>query len=97
VVYLLDKKLTNDFDQVKRGQYSRTSVEYQNIIPKTVKIGVFEKEELSLQYRIFKKTKDLVIFWEDQFDVVFDPQQEIWYGFFEENETLNLAKIKAYA
>ena len=97
VVYLLDKKLCSDFEQVKKGKYSKTSTEYQNIIPKTVKIGLFEKEEMSLQHRIFNKTKDLVKYWEDKFDLVFDDQQEIWHGYFEEKETLNLETIQAYA
>ncbi len=97
VVYLLNKKLNDDFEQIKKGKYSKTSPEYQNIIPKTVKVGIFEKEEISLQYRIFNKTKDLVKFWEDQFDMVFDAQQEIWHGFFDEKETLNFAKIQVYA
>lgn len=97
LVYQLDPRFRKDFEIVRTGKYSTTSHEFQNVFPKTVKIEPFDREEISLQYRIFKKTKDLVKFWEDKFDLVFDAQQEIWHGYFEENETLDLAKIKAYA
>jgi hypothetical protein len=54
------------------------------------------KDEITLQYRIFNKTEDLINFWEESLDVQFDKDQEIWYGFEEKNETLNLEKLKNY-
>lgn len=95
-VYVLDNSFKKDFDLIRKGRYSKTSSEFQNLIPKMVKRTPFSQEELSLQYRIFNKTEDLIRFWEDQFDMEFDKEQEVWGGFMEEKETLNIDKIKAY-
>jgi hypothetical protein len=51
---------------------------------------------LSLQLRIFKKTEDLREFWEDKLDVTFDEDQEVWDGWDEQKEVLNLDKIKEH-
>jgi hypothetical protein len=52
------------------------------------------KDEISLQYRVFNKTEDLVKFWEDKLGVEFDDNQEVWHGFDLEEETLDINKIK---
>jgi hypothetical protein len=98
VVYELDQKFKKDYELIKQGKYSKTSKEFQDIFPTSVKLnqGSFSKDHLSLQYRVFNKTEDLIQFWQEKLDVVFDDDQEIWYGFIEENETLNLDKIKEY-
>jgi hypothetical protein len=96
VVYQLNSKLDKDIELIKQGKYSQTSPKFQEIFPKIVKLkrnGLL-KDEVSLQYRIFNKTKDLIQFWEDKLDVEFDDSYEVWDGFFEENETLNLDKLK---
>ena len=98
VVYELNDKYKRDFEYVKNGKYSKTSKEFQSLFPKIVKIktnGRY-KDEISLQYRIFNHTEDLVQFWEDKLDVKFDDDQELWHAFIEENEILNLDKIKEY-
>jgi hypothetical protein len=98
VVYELDNRYKRDFEYVKNGKYSKTSKEFQSLFPKIVKIktdGRY-KDEISLQYRIFNHTEDLVQFWENKLDVKFDEDQEIWHAFIEENEILNLDKIKEY-
>jgi hypothetical protein len=98
VVYELDNRYKRDFEYVKNGKYSKTSKEFQSLFPKIVKIktnGRY-KDEISLQYRIFNHTEDLVQFWENKLDVKFDDDQELWHAFIEENETLNLDKIKEY-
>jgi len=96
IVYQLDPKFKADFDLIKQGKYSKTSQAYQKLFPKVVNIvkGGLNREELSLQYRIFNKTQDLVKFWEDQFNVTFGKDQEIWHGFNEQTETLDINKIK---
>jgi hypothetical protein len=43
---------------------------------------------------VFNKTEDLKQFWEDKFGMELEDDMEVWDGFFEENETLNLNKIK---
>ena len=52
------------------------------------------KDEISLQYRIFKKTRDLKEYWEDLTGEEFTDDMEVWEGFHEENETLDLEKVK---
>ena len=98
VVYMLNEKLENDIELIKQGKYSQTSPKFQEIFPKVVKVkknGLY-KDEISLQYRIFNKTQDLKKFWEDKIGVTLDPDMEVWDGFFEENETLNLDKLKEH-
>jgi hypothetical protein len=98
VVYVLNPDYTKDYQLVKQGKYSKTSKEFQTLFPKIIKIvkNGLRKDEISLQYRVFNKTEDLKKFWEDKLDVIFDQENEIWHGFVEEKEVLNLDKIKQY-
>jgi hypothetical protein len=96
VVYKLNPEFKSDFDLIKKGQYSKTSKRFQQLFPKVVKIVKNNKhrDEISLQYRIFNKTQDLINFWEDKLGVKLSPEQEVWEGFHEERETLNIHKLK---
>jgi len=96
VVYELNIKLEKDIAIIKTGKYSQTSAKFQEIFPKIVKIkrNGLNRDEVSLQYRVFNKTEDLKQFWEDKFGMELEDDMEVWDGFFEENETLNLNKIK---
>lgn len=96
VVYELNQKFKKDFDLVRQSKYSKTSEEFQKLFPKIIKIkkGGVNREEVSLQFRVFNRTEDLKQFWEDKLGVEFDDEVELWHGFFEENEILNLDKIK---
>lgn len=98
VVYMLNKKLERDIELVKQGKYSQTSPAFQGIFPKVVQIkrNGLRRDEISLQYRIFNKTEDLVKFWEDKLGVELPSDVEVWHGFFEENEILDFDKIKEY-
>lgn len=98
VVYQLNSRLEKDFELIKQGKYSQTSPKFQEIFPKIVKLNRngLMKDEVSLQYRIFNKTADLKQFWEEKLDIVIEDDQEVWDGFFEENEVLNLDKLKQY-
>jgi hypothetical protein len=95
VVYKLNPKFKSDFLLIKEGLYSQTSQEFQALFPKIVKIQKdgFKRDEISLQYRIFNKTADLVKYWEDRLGVEFDEDQEIWHGFVLEDEILDIDKI----
>jgi hypothetical protein len=95
IVYKLDDKWHRDYQSIRRGEYSRTSPEFQAEFPKLIILGK-RGEEFSLQYRIFTKTEDLRKFWEEKFDVELDEGQELWEGFSEENETLNNQKLIEY-
>jgi hypothetical protein len=95
VVYKLNPKFKSDFLLIKEGLYSQTSHEFQALFPKIVKIQKdgFKRDEISLQYRVFNKTADLVKYWEDKLGVEFDEDQEIWHGFVLEDEILDIDKI----
>lgn len=96
VVYTLDKKWKKDFALVREGLYSRTSQEFQDSFPKVIKIikSGLHRDEISLQYRIFKKTDDLRKYWEDRLDMQFTEDMEVWDGFNIDNEILDLDTIK---
>lgn len=98
VVYELDKKFSQDFKLIKEGKYSKTSKEFQALFPKVIKIirNGLHKDEVSLQYRVFNRTEDLINFWEERLGVTFDEDQEVWYAFEEKNEVLNFEKLKDY-
>lgn len=92
IVYELDLLYSKDFDLVKQGNYSKTSKEFQNLFPKVLKLFVnnLHRDELSLQYRIFNKTNDLIEFWEKKLEVKFNSNMEVWEGWDEEKEILNI-------
>jgi hypothetical protein len=98
VVYMLNSRLEDDFKLIKQGKYSQTSKKFQEIFPKIVKLrknGLL-RDEISLQFRIFNKTEDLRQFWEDKLGVEFDEDMEVWHGFVEEEESLNINKLKEH-
>lgn len=98
VVYKLDSKFSKDFSLIKKGKYSKTSLAFQNLFPKVIKIkkNGLHKDEISLQYRVFNRTEDLIKFWEDKLGVEFEDDQEVWHAFIEENEILNIQKLKEH-
>jgi hypothetical protein len=98
VVYQLDAKFSKDFDLVRKGRYSKTSPAFQALFPKVIKIkkNGLHRDEISLQYRVFNRTEDLIKFWEDKLGVEFSDDQEVWHGFEEEEEILNIKKLKEY-
>ncbi len=98
VVYKLNPKYKKDFDLIKAGKYSETSKAFQSEFPKTIRIVEDNsfKEEVSIQFRIFNKTKDLKDFWEKKLDVRFRDDQEVWYSFDDEKETLTLKKLEEF-
>jgi hypothetical protein len=100
VVYQLNEKYKKDFELVKQGKYSKTSSDFQKVFPKIIKIvkNGLQRDELSLQYRIFNKAEALVEFWEEKLGIDFKTAVgddfEVWSGWEEENEILELDKIK---
>ncbi len=95
IVYKLESSLEKDFILVKKGLYSKTSPSYQKRFSKTitlVKDGV-SKEEISLQYRVFSRSEDLIEYWEDKLAVRFGDNQELWEAFDEEKEKLDIYTI----
>lgn len=96
IVYQLDDRYKNDFDLIKKGSYSKTSKDFQKIFPKMVKINRngLDKDEVSLQYRIFNRTEDLIEFWENKLEIEWQDEYEVWDGFDESKEILEIDKIK---
>lgn len=97
VVYKLDTKFKKDFQLVRKGFYSRTSREFQNAFPKIIKADKkrgIERDQLSLQFRVFTRSPELIEYWENKLDVVFTDDMEVWQGFVYEDETLDLEKLK---
>jgi hypothetical protein len=100
VVYQLDDKYKKDYDLIKQGRYSKTSVNFQKMFPKVVKITKqgLHKDEISLQYRIFNKAEDLINFWEEKLGIDLESAVgknfEVWNGWDEDKEILNLDNIK---
>jgi hypothetical protein len=96
VVYQLSDKYKKDFNLIKQCKYSKTSTEFQKLFPKVVKIvrNGLNKDEISLQYRIFNKAEDLVSFWEEKLGIDFEKEFEVWEGWDEQKEILELDKIK---
>jgi hypothetical protein len=98
VVYQLNKKFNKDFMLIREGLYSRTSKDFQALFPKVIKIkkNGLQRDEISLQYRVFNRTEDLIKFWEDKLGVEFDDDQEVWHAFILEDEILNIEKLKEH-
>lgn len=98
VVYELNKRFSKDFEIIRTGKYSKTSQDFQSLFPKTIKImkGKFQKDEISLHYRVFNRSQDMIDYWEDKLGVEFNNELEVWDGFHEENEILKLENIKEY-
>jgi hypothetical protein len=100
VVYQLNEKFKKDFELVKVGRYSKTSKDFQRMFPKTIKLlkNGLVREEISLQYRIFNKAEDLIEFWEDKLglnlQLTVGDEFEVWEGWDENRETLQINKIK---
>jgi hypothetical protein len=98
VVYKLDKRYLNDFKLVRQGRYSQTSKKFQGEFAKTVKIMRSGSlvEEISLQYRIFNKTPDMVDFWEEKLGCRLPSNQEVWQAYESEKEILTPVKLEEY-
>lgn len=96
VVYELNKKFGKDFTLIKQGKYSKTSKEFQALFSKVIKVkkNGYQKDEISLQYRVFNQTQDMREYWEDKLGVDFDDDMEVWEGWTEENEILFIDKLK---
>ena len=91
VVYSLNEKFNKDFELIKKGKYSKTSKEFQKLFSKVIKLmkNGLHRDELSLQYRIFNKTNDLIEYWQDKLGINYwEEDMEVWSEFKIENETL---------
>jgi hypothetical protein len=95
VVYELDEKWEKDFAIIRQGKYSKVSNEFKEIFQKTVKIvkNGLRRDEVSLQHRIFRKSNDLKEYWEEHLGIEFTDDMEVWQGWIEEKEIMNIDEI----
>lgn len=95
VVYTLNKKFLLDFALIRKSKYSKTSENFQKLFPKVIKIikNGLHRDELSLQYRIFNKTLDMIEYWEKKIGIEWNDTLEVWPGFDETKETLTINSI----
>lgn len=98
VVYKLNPLFKEDFGLIRRGKYSQTSPDFQIQFPKVIKIihNGLHRDEISLQVRVFKKTEDMVKYWEEKLGVTFSKTQEVWEGFDEKKEVLTKEILDIY-
>ena len=98
VAYQLNSEFKPDFDLIRTGKYSKTSTKFRALFKDKIEIKTngLKKEEWSIQYLIFTKDKEMIKYWQDKLGVTFSKDQEVWSMFCEENETLNLDKIKEH-
>jgi hypothetical protein len=96
VVYQMNKEFQKDIELIKQGKYSKTSKSFQEIFPRIMKIKIegMHRDEISLQYRIFNKTADMREYWENKIGVMLDDDMEVWTGWVEKNESLDIQKLK---
>jgi hypothetical protein len=98
LVYLLDSTYKADFDKIRKGKYSKTSPEFQALFPKIIKSlknGKYQ-DQISVQFRIFNKDEALKAYWEERINKAFTPDMEVYDGWDDENEILNIEKVKNY-
>lgn len=97
LVYILDEKLKKDFNLIRKGKYSKTSIEFKTLFPKQVQLlnqkGQPWKD--SLQWMIFRKDPRLTNYIENKIDstLISENDLEIWPMFNEQKEVLDIEKI----
>jgi len=96
LIYKLDPIFKKDFDIIKQGKYSKTSLLFQKQFPKIIKIkkNGLHRDEVSLQFRVFNRTPDLIEFWEKKLGITWTDNMEVWNGWDESKEILNMMEIK---
>ena len=97
VVYKLNPKWKKDFMLIREGSYSQTTEEFQKLFPQVIKADVKRgilRDQLSLQFRVFTRSPELIEYWEKKLDVIFTDNMEVWDGFDSTKEILNLDKLK---
>ena len=98
VVYKLDPEYQKDFDMIRQGKYSLTSKAFQSLFPQkmTQKRSGLRKEQWTLQFMVFNRRQEMITYWENKLGMRLDKNQELWHMFSEEEETLDLNKIKQH-
>ncbi|WP_439504901.1 hypothetical protein [Sediminibacterium sp.] len=98
LVYKLNPLFESDYSLIKKGEYSKTSKDFQKIFSNSIEIKVdgITRKELSLQYRVFNKTPDLIEYWKKN-NIGYHSDMEIWHPFDEKKESLTNATLNEAA
>ncbi len=90
LVYKLNQNFLSDYELIRKSKYSKTTKQFQELFPTYIEISKDEimRKEISLQYRVFNKTPELVKYWRDR-NGDYTDDKEIWYHFDEKNEVLS--------
>lgn len=96
LVYMLDRKYDEDIAIIKKGKYSHVSDEFKQLFPKKRDVFINGKyiSTDSIQWKIFEKENSLRIYWEDTLNVDFKEHMELWGGWDNSKEILDIDKIK---
>lgn len=98
LVYEFPDKLLEDYERIKRGEYSKLSREYQDTLQKTVEVTVMsngfptKKKSHTTQYMIIRKTPEWRELLEGFFgsDINFDDGREYWKVMDMDEETITI-------
>lgn len=92
LVYQYEDKWKEDVETILSGKFSKTSREFQNLTPKTVKYnphGLKNGEDLTVQHQIYKKDPRLANFWNELYGLEFNYEEDEYWERYEEREIFN--------
>jgi hypothetical protein len=97
LVHSIPTIFLREMDKFLNGRYSAFSEELKEQYPKVVKIldkNGLRKDEMSLQWRIFRRDKNLRKYWEDLLNTPFDEKMEVWSKVDIDRETLDIENLR---
>lgn len=81
VVYVVPEEFISDFKRFTLGKYSKYSVKFKSLFPRTVRREMpngVERDEVSLQHRVFTRDKGLQEYWRNKLDIEVPPDLELY-------------------
>lgn len=103
IIYMLEERLARDYERFLLGEYSKLSPEFKSRFTKTVpvtsRLRGTTTNELSIQWRIFKKDPEIRKHWEQELynyphESVFTDDMEVWSSPTISEEMLNIEIIR---
>lgn len=95
LVYQLNPELKEDIELIKQSKYSKVSQQFKDLFPKKL-INYKDpdrKKTISIQHWVFDKKRNLLDFWERQFNTTLNEESELWPEFSLKKEILDIEKI----
>lgn len=97
LLYKFPEKYSQEYKHFLNGKYSKFRAKYVAILPQIdskIDANGDPFTEYSIQFMACHKSKSLKDYWEKRLDTELDDDDEVWVGFSEKRETLNIEKIK---